>query len=181
MLRALLALGEGVDVVMVLRHGVDAPPKHARLRVARTDLSASPAALRFVGESLALRPIVREARADVVLHESFPVPALGKTPIVLTVHDLRALDPESRATSLGRRLLAPSVIRRGLERATRVVAVSKFTRDAVLRFAKLRPERVAVVLNAADHLEPPARPPSREPALVVAVGHLEARKGCDVL
>jgi len=125
--------------------------------------------------------IARERRCDVVLHESFPAPRLAAIPLVLTVHDLRALDPESRAASLARRFVAPAVIRRSLERASRIVVVSRFTGDAVVRAAPRTADRIAVVANAADHLAPPSSPPPRIDGLVLAVGHLERRKGVDVL
>lgn len=181
MLRAILALDDGLEVTLLLPPGVAGPIVHPRLRVERARFAPRPAAVRAAREGRAVRAAASAWRADVVVHESFPVPSTRGVPLVLTVHDLRALDREGRSPSLGRRMVAPLTIRRGLARASRVVAVSEFTRDAVLRAGRVDPERVVVVPNAADHLVPRPSAPTRHENQVLCVGHLDRRKGSDVL
>jgi glycosyltransferase involved in cell wall biosynthesis len=62
-----------------------------------------------------------------------------------------------------------------------VVAVSETTRREILDLGVLAEERAVVVPNAADHLPVPSPSPQRLEDLVVVVGHLERRKGSDLL
>ncbi len=174
-------VGGAIEVALLLRPRIEPPFEHARLTVVRASVPAAPAALRAAREPAALRAFARAERCVVVLHESFPVPELGGVPVVLTVHDLRALDPAARAASALRRWVAPAVVRRGLARATRVVAPSEATRRAVLDAAGDGGPEVAVIPNAADHLPLPAPAPRRAEGRILCVGHLEERKGSDLL
>lgn len=96
-----------------------------------------------------LRRLLGEQQADLFAAGALPLPRLGAAapPCVLTVHDLRFLDPGSGA-SAARRAWARTNLRGNLERAARVVAVSESTAQALAARAVCPRERIAVVPNA---------------------------------
>jgi glycosyltransferase involved in cell wall biosynthesis len=131
------------------------------------------AAARDVGWYPAALPLV--ARGVDVLHcPTFRAPLRARVPVVVTVHDLAVLrhpDAFPRWSRTYGRLLVPRVVRA----AARVIAVSSFTRDEVVRLTGVPEERVRVVPNAVDA----AFRPEGEAAhgdYVLAVATLEPRK-----
>jgi len=182
-LRALTAApeGESVEWILALRPQVEPPVSSPRVRVARVRVPRTPAALRAMREGAELRRVLREARADVWIHESFPLPRTAEVPAVLTVHDLRDLDRAGSGSGWVRRTVAPAIIRESLRRASRIVAVSQTTRRAIEAAEPTVAHRIAVVPNAADHGKPLPRSKPSERARLLFVGHLEARKGADLL
>jgi glycosyltransferase involved in cell wall biosynthesis len=173
------ALAQRVRLVVLLRRGVRLPDgAAAAVDVARTATPAHPAAARAALESRAVARFARERGCAAILQESLPLPKVG-IPVVLTMHDLRELG--AGAGGAIRRRLAPAVLRRGWLGSARIVAVSEFTRKGGIAAAPETAGRWAVVPNAADHLAVPSPAPPREEGLVLFVGHLEARKGADLL
>ncbi|MHC5212081.1 MAG: glycosyltransferase family 4 protein [Planctomycetota bacterium] len=92
--------------------------------------------------------LVREG-ADLLAAGAFPLPRVRAVPVVLTVHDLRFLHEDARI-SLARRLWARHRLPANLERAARVVAVSRSTADELVERGLVGRERVDVVPNAAS-------------------------------
>jgi glycosyltransferase involved in cell wall biosynthesis len=104
------------------------------------------------------------------LFESF-----GATPFVVTVHGTY-VDPAAQGP-----LWAASLLERALRRASRIIAVSRFTAE------RARPEvraRVVVIPNGVDpgivH-EPFESPSSHGRPLIIGVGAVKPRKGYDRL
>jgi glycosyltransferase involved in cell wall biosynthesis len=92
----------------------------------------------------------------------------------VTVHDLAVLrHPEwfNRWTSTYSRLAVPRVLRA----ATRLIAVSEFTRREIVSLLGIEPETIAVVPNAVEDVFT-AEGPKAEGEFVLAVGTLEPRK-----
>jgi glycosyltransferase involved in cell wall biosynthesis len=82
-------------------------------------------------------------------------PLRGRTPRIVTVHDLTYLKhPEAHfgRRALGLRLLVPAAA----HRSTRVMVPSRSTRDDVVRHLRLSPSKIDVVPYAMGH--PPAAP-----------------------
>jgi glycosyltransferase involved in cell wall biosynthesis len=114
------------------------------------------------------------ARAAVLHCPTFRAPLRSRVPVVVTVHDLAVLRHPSffRAWS---RHYARTFVPAALRAASRVIAVSEFTRREVIELAGVPEERVRVVPNAVG---PPfvAEGPTAEGDYVLAVGTLEPRK-----
>ncbi len=117
-----------------------------------------------------------QARPLDVLHcTTFRAPLRAPLPVVVTVHDLAAIRfPElfTTWTRLYARTFLPVVLRA----ATRVLAVSEFTKRDVVELAGVPEARIDVAPNAADIAVFTPDGPSGEGDYVLAVGTLEPRK-----
>ena len=116
-------------------------------------------------------------RADVLHCPTFRGPFRAKQPLVVTVHDLAVLrHPEwfNRWTASYSKIAVPRV----LAAATRVIAVSEFTRRELLDVLHIPPDRIRVVPNAVEDVFA-ADGPRAVGDYVLAVGTLEPRKNLD--
>ncbi len=114
------------------------------------------------------------AGADVLHCPTFRGPFRARGPLVVTVHDLAVLrHPEwfNRWTATYSRLAVPRVVRA----ATRVIAVSEFTKRELVALLELDPGTIHVVPNAVEDVFTPDGPRA-EGDYVLAVGTLEPRK-----
>jgi glycosyltransferase involved in cell wall biosynthesis len=112
--------------------------------------------------------------ADVLHCPTFRGPLRTRRPLVVTVHDLAVLrHPEwfNRWTARYSRLAVPRVVRA----ASRVIAVSEFTRGELVDLLRVPPERISVVPNAVEDVFTPVGARA-EGDFVLAVGTLEPRK-----
>jgi glycosyltransferase involved in cell wall biosynthesis len=93
----------------------------------------------------------RLIRADApdLIHVQYTAPLLTRTPVVVTVHDVSFLEHPEYFTAAGRSQLRLTV-GRTVRRAARILTVSEFSRDAILRAYDIAPEKVRVVPNAAN-------------------------------
>jgi len=117
-----------------------------------------------------------EARGLDVLHcTTFRAPLRAPVPVVVTVHDLAAVRFPDLFTAWTR-LYARTLLKTVLRSATRILAVSEFTRRDVAEVAGVPEERIDVAYNAADEtvFMPDGRAAAGE--YVLAVGTLEPRK-----
>ena len=112
-----------------------------------------------------------------VVHVPDLLPPPLRAPLVMTVHDLAALEhPDlhpARRVQAQRRQLAAA------HRAAVVLAVSEVTAQA-LRHRGIDPDRVMVAYSGATQLPAPA-PRRVEPPYLLAVGEVTARKGLPLL
>jgi len=132
------------------------------------------AALRDVLWYPALLPM--RARGLDVLHcTTFRAPLRSRVPLVVTVHDLAAVRFPELFTAWTR-LYARTLLGTVLRAATRVLAVSEFTKRDVVELAGVPAERVDVAYNAADTSVFTPEGPAAEGEYVLAVGTLEPRK-----
>ena len=129
----------------------------------------------------------RQLRADKpdLIHVQYTAPLLGKVPIVVTVHDVSFLEhPEYFTWS--RRAQLRQTVASTVRHAARVLTVSDFSRDAILRSYDIAEDKVRVIPNAAN---PDFRVIGREKAMravtqrlrmeapfVLSVGDLQLRK-----
>ena len=111
---------------------------------------------------------------DLLHCPTFRGPFASRVPLVVTVHDLAVLrHPQwfNRWTRSYSRRAVPRVLRA----ASRLIAVSEFTRSELIELLDLPAEKIRVVPNAVEELFRPDGPRA-EGDYVLAVGTLEPRK-----
>ena len=117
----------------------------------------------------------RRARGLDVLHcPTFRGPVRSSVPVVVTVHDLAVLRHPgtfNRWTRRYSRFAVPRVARA----ASRLIAVSEFTRGEIVELVGISEERIRVIPNAVGE-EFVAEGPAESGDYVLAVGTLEPRK-----
>ena len=114
-------------------------------------------------------------RLDVLHCTTFRAPLKATVPVVVTVHDLAAIRFPELFTAWTR-LYARTFLRRVLRSATRVLAVSEFTKRDVVALAGVDASRVDVAHNAADATVFTPGGAVAQGEYVLAVGTLEPRK-----
>lgn len=119
----------------------------------------------------------RQARAaglDVLHCTIYRAPTRSRLPVLVTVHDLAVLrHPE--AFPVWTRLYARTALRRTIRKATRIVAVSEFSRRETADLCDVDPARIDVVPNAVDPVFV-SEGACAGGDYVLAVGTLEPRK-----
>ncbi len=102
-------------------------------------------------EQLFLPGIINKAKVDLVHYTNFNTPVLwGSVKSVVTVHDLTLLFHPGRSRSKIRKWVYRYVIKRTCERATRIIAVSKATKDDIVNHLGIDPNKIDVVYEAAS-------------------------------
>jgi glycosyltransferase involved in cell wall biosynthesis len=117
------------------------------------------------------------AGADVLHCTTFRGPFRARSPLVVTVHDLAVLrHPEwfNRWTGTYSRLAVPRVLRA----ATRLIAVSAFTKREIVSLLGIDAAKIEVVPNAVEPVFTPDGPRAGGD-YVLAVGTLEPRKNLE--
>jgi glycosyltransferase involved in cell wall biosynthesis len=116
---------------------------------------------------------------DVLHCTTYYGPLRPRTPLVVTVHDL-AVFRHPQAFPRWTRTYVPRVVPHVLRAATRVIAVSEFTRRELVELLRVADEKIRVVPNA---LEPTFTPDgdAADGDYVLAVGTLEPRKNLERL
>src|SRR5262249_38078645 len=132
------------------------------------------AALRDVAWYPGLLPL-QARRCDVLHCTTFHGPLVSATPVVVTVHDLAAIRFPHLFTAWTR-LYARTFLKPVLRRATRVLAVSEFTKRDVVELVGVPAERIDIAYNAADTEVFTLDGPAADGEYVLAVGTLEPRK-----
>jgi len=122
----------------------------------------------------ALQALARRDRLDVLHCPTVRAPVKSPVPLVVTVHDLAILrHPEAFNAWTRRytRLLQPRVLRA----ATRVIAVSEFTRRELVELLGVPEEKISVIPNGVGEPFGPTGPATAGD-YVLAVSTLEPRK-----
>ncbi|HWF09653.1 MAG TPA: glycosyltransferase family 1 protein [Bryobacteraceae bacterium] len=160
---------------------------------------SAPGAERWVPERFRIRHVsanpyarlgwglARWIRADSpdLIHVQYTAPLLVGIPTVVTVHDVSFIEHPEYFTGTRRSQLRLTV-GRTVRRAARILTVSEFSRDAILRAYDIPAEKVRVIPNAAN---PEFRVVGREKAqaavrdrlgfdapFIFSVGDLQPRK-----
>jgi glycosyltransferase involved in cell wall biosynthesis len=121
----------------------------------------------------------RERGADVLHCPTYRGPVRSALPLVVTVHDL-AVFRHPEAFNRWSRVYGPRVVPRVLRGASRVIAVSEFTRREIVDLLNVPDERIRVVPNAVDE-QFTSEGAAAEGEYVLAVGTLEPRKNLQAL
>lgn len=147
-----------------------------------SSVRARPPILRSLAESRALRGALQDARDegrpfDIVHTAHFPAPRSLKTPLTITVHDLRHL--AAAHASMSRRALASPLIGAALKHAACIFTVSATIARQIQQRFDIASERTVVIGNGVDHLVPLARTVASD-APLVCIGHVEPRKNIEL-
>lgn len=140
---------------------------------------------RIVWEQAVAPFAATRAHLDVLFCPVNVVPLLARVLSVVTVHDLAFLAHPDAFHNAKRRYLTV-MTRLSVRRARQVIAVSGHTRDDLVRYFRVRPERITVIPNAADARFRPADDPhaitqfkaknNLPDRVILFVGTLEPRK-----
>ncbi len=158
---------EGVEVVLYTSGASHAAPDGAA-ELVRVDVPVRPAWVRSAAMGRIGHRLARDG-VQVFLTGPSPLPGSWPVPVVATLHDLRP-----------RRFIQP-FRRYALLRADRIIVPSRFTRREAVRQLGLDESSIAVIPNAADHLERPDPVPGAATGPLLAVGHVHPRKNLRVL
>jgi glycosyltransferase involved in cell wall biosynthesis len=145
--------------------------------------------VRIPWEQLLAPALLRLGRADVYHGVLNVMPLASPVPSVVTIHDLSPfLFPQTfRRVN---RIYTRWAIRVACRRAARILAVSEFTKQEIVRWMRVPPERVVVTYNAADdRFAPPSaeelaifrRQKGLPERFVLFLGTLEPRKNLPLL
>jgi glycosyltransferase involved in cell wall biosynthesis len=120
-----------------------------------------------------------------LLHVQYTAPLINHSPVVVTVHDVSFIENPEYFTAWRRAQLRFNVART-VKLAARIITVSEFSRDAILRTYPVSPDKVHVIPNAVS---PEFRVVSRDRArnairdrfgidapFIFSVGDLQPRK-----
>jgi glycosyltransferase involved in cell wall biosynthesis len=131
-----------------------------------------------------LARLIRKDQPDLI-HVQYTAPLLSRAPVVVTVHDVSFLEHPEYFPRVRRSQLRYTVART-VQHAARILTVSEFSRDAILRSYDIPAEKIRVVPNAAS---PDFRVMGRERAMhavrerhgfqgpfVFSLGDLQPRK-----
>lgn len=144
---------------------------------------------RILWEQLVLPDLLRRTGVEILHAMAFVIPLLARCPAVVTVYDLSFLRYPQAFRPFNRWYLSrftPLSVRR----ARRVIAISESTRQDVIRYLHVAPERVDVIhCGVASSFRPlPAREVERfrrerqlSDPFILFVGTLEPRKNVDLL
>jgi glycosyltransferase involved in cell wall biosynthesis len=93
----------------------------------------------------------RRLRADKpdLIHVQYTAPLFNRTPVVVTVHDVSFIENPEYFPAVRRALLRFNVART-VKLASRIITVSEFSRDAILRTYPVSPDKVRVIPNAVS-------------------------------
>jgi glycosyltransferase involved in cell wall biosynthesis len=132
------------------------------------------AALRDVAWYPLLLPVTAR-KLDVLHCTTFRAPLRASVPVVVTVHDLAVLHfPEHFPAWT--RLYGKTTLKHVLRNATRILAVSEFTKRDVSDTVGIPLDQIDVAYNAVDHAVFTPDGDAAEGNYVLAVGTLEPRK-----
>jgi glycosyltransferase involved in cell wall biosynthesis len=132
------------------------------------------AALRDVAWYPLLLPVTAR-KLDVLHCTTFRAPLRASVPVVVTVHDLAVLHFPEHFTAWTR-LYGKTTLKYVLRNATRILAVSEFTKRDVSDTVGIPLDRIDVAYNAVDHAVFAPDGDAAEGDYVLAVGTLEPRK-----
>lgn len=110
-------------------------------------------AARYSWEQGAMPLQLRRVKPDLVHSLGYVIPLAAKGPQVVTVHDVNYLGHKGWRTGIGRTAFR-FFAERTVKRADRIIAVSRFSRDEIVRYMRVKPEKVTVVHSAGREAIP---------------------------
>ncbi len=113
-------------------------------------------------EQIMLPIVLLRYKLNLVHFTHFNVPLLYRRPFIVTIHDLiLARYPTQRSSTLGpllywlKHISYRIIIRSAVRRARRVIAVSKFTKQDIIKHFTIRAEKISVTYESVDPLPEP--------------------------
>lgn len=101
----------------------------------------------LIQHQLKLPDILKKLKPDVLHVPAFAAPIGWHGPLVLTVHDLAFLKVPQQS-SLYARLYWQYMLRESVQRAQQIIAISEQTRQELLSYWSVDPQRIQVIHNA---------------------------------
>ncbi len=149
-------------------------------RVVDSGLSGEDRVAWARGELVAVAGAARRLGADLVHCPANFGPWRSRVPVVLTVHDLLAFRHPEYVPGAYSRILR-TMIRLAARAATRVLTVSRASRDDIVEFLRVRADRVVVTALAGSRVVADAGGPARRDDRLLAVGNRMPHKGFETL
>jgi len=151
LLQALAEIDSRNEYVLFINRetGPDLAPDAPNFTLAPQSVRAAVRPARILWEQLVLPVAARYHRLSVLLNPGFTAPVLARCPQVTVFHDLQ----HKRHPEHFRRLDLPfwqMLLYASAHRSRRLIAVSEATRDDLVAFYRLPPERIAVVPHGVD-------------------------------
>ena len=116
-------------------------------------INAMNRAARYSWEQGAMPLQLRKVRPDLVHSLGYVIPLAAKGPQVVTVHDVNYLGHKGWRTGIGRTAFR-FFAERTVKRADRIIAVSRFSRDEIVKHMNVDAEKVTVVHSAGREASP---------------------------
>lgn len=110
-------------------------------------INATNRAARYSWEQGAMPLQLRRVKPDLVHSLGYVIPLAARGPQVVTVHDVNYLGHKGWRTGIGRAAFK-FFAERTVKRADRIIAVSRFSRDEIVRHMGVEPDKVSVVHSA---------------------------------
>jgi len=103
-----------------------------------------------VGEQIELPRILREEKVDLLHSPHFMIPLVQVCPAVVTIHDVIYLACREDLESWLGRTYYSLMMRASVRLAKRIITDSLFSKDEIVRYLGVDPEKVVVVYPAVD-------------------------------
>lgn len=168
-------LGEGIDT-LIASHA----PIVNREGIESLEFRVDRAPRGVLWQQLRLPKIAEEEDADVVWGPHGTLPLSLKRAAIVSVHDLTSIRMP-RAHRLKTILSFDPLIGPSLDRAARILAVSRYTADEVIRGFAVDPRKIEVIPNGVSEYFSPEQRAGTETPVILYVGSIEPRKGIDDL
>jgi glycosyltransferase involved in cell wall biosynthesis len=133
-----------------------------------TPVVAMQRAARYGWEQAILPLQLMRHKPDLVHSLGYVSPLAAQCPQVVTVHDVNYLGHKGRRTAVGRKAFQ-FFVERTVKRADRVITVSEFSRDEIVRHMNVAKDKVTVVHSAGRDTSDGASPPY-ESGIVRSIG-----------
>jgi glycosyltransferase involved in cell wall biosynthesis len=116
-------------------------------------INATNRAARYSWEQGAMPLQLRRSRPDLVHSLGYVIPRAARGPQVVTVHDVNYLGHKGWRTGVGRTAFR-FFAERTVKRADRIIAVSRFSRDEIVKHMGVAADKVTVVHSAGRDASP---------------------------
>jgi len=118
--------------------------------VIKTSINANHPLLNILWHTFILPVRIIEDKVDILHLPSHSLSLLFKTkPTILTIHDLteyKLKNHYSKSRMLYRKIMLPISSRR----VDKIIAVSEYTKEEIIRIFKIKPQKILVIYNAAN-------------------------------
>lgn len=118
---------------------------------ARVENIVSSVACYSVREQIELPRILRRHTVDLLHTPHFNMPLVAPCPTVVTIHDVIYLACKQDLPSPLGRLYYRSMMTAAVRRAERVITVSEFSKNEIVRYLRADPEKVDVIHSGIGH------------------------------
>ena len=130
---------------------------------------------------------IRRAKVDLMHFPHFNVSVFCFKPFVVTIHDLILKRfPTRRASTLGffsywfKNFVYQIIIFLTLKRAKKIIAISNYTKDDILRYFRVSPEKIEVIYEGGMIQQSKGSPSERNPRAAPSERHYRSNQRSDL-